>query len=278
MGVVQDYTLDYAGHEFSVQLAGASQDDIAHALGRYAGAYQRRSGELLEQEALDARGEPHRTFVVDAAKLLISFIYEHIELARRRALNEMLQAVTHITTGEDLRRRILDYLQQSEWDDRLEEVRASRRGGMDMLGQILDDLATPRDAASLRGALARLLGSYPDIPGLLILRALAEVLSPDAHQSTAAENIAAGMRFALAKLQLEHEDLATAVGQVISRARDKPGAAEILLEASIESPLADREFVRALMRSIPQELMGPPATWLNQRLAERCALLMSQRG
>jgi len=278
IGVVEDYTVNFASQEFGVRITGATREEIAAAFGRYTAAYQQRLGEQAERAALSLRGRSHREYVLAVAERLVSFIYQHIELARRRALNEMLQAAISAQTGEDLRRRILAYLEQTEWDERLEAVRTSARGGVDSLAPVLDDLVSPNDAAALRAATGRALASYPDVPGLLILRSLSEALSQDANPEVVRQNVEAALGFAFEKFQLDPKEIALALGQAITRARAKAGAAESLIRSSLGSPQADRVFVRALMQHVPRDLAGIPARWLLNKLAARCAALVTGDG
>lgn len=275
LGVVADYTVNFASQEFGVRIAGATQEEIAVAFGHYTGAYQRRLGEQEEREALALRREPHRGYVLAIAERLVSFIYQHIELTRRRALNEMLQAAISARSGDDLRRRILDYLEQSEWDERLEAIRASACGGVDSLGPLLDDLVSPNDAATLRAATGRALASYPDVPGLLILRGVSEALSPDADPEVAWQNVEAALGFASEKFRLDSTEMAAALGQTIARAQQKAGAGELLLRSSLAPTYADRIFVRALLQHVPSDLAGMPARRLMNQLAQQCAALLT---
>lgn len=278
LGVVEDYTVDFASKEFGVRIPGATQEQIAAAFGRYARLYQQRLGEQEEREALALRQESHREYVLAVAKRLVSFIYQHIELARRRALNEMLQAAISAHSGDDLRRRILDYLEQSDWDERLDAVRASALGGVDTLAPVLDDLVSPNDAAALRAATGRALASYPDVPGLLILRSVSEALSDDADPEVVRQNLEAALAFAAEKFRLDSTDVAAALGQAISRARDKAGAAELLMELTLASTHANRVLVRGLIQRLPIDLAGIPARWLINELAARCAALVIAEG
>lgn len=278
LGVVKDYTVDFASEEFGVQIAGATRQEIAEALGRYGRAYQERLGEELESKARALRGRSLREYVVEAARLLIQFIYEHIELARRRALSEMLQAASSARDGQDLRRSILAYLEETEWDEQLAPVWTSKRGGVDQLRALLDKLVSPRDAAELRGATARALASYPDVPGLLLLRALAEALCLDANPEQVRQNAEAALRFG-ADYGLNPDELAEAWGQVIRRAANKPGAAELLFGPIVERPLdsADgyRDFLRALIPKVPRALAATAAWLLLGRLARKCTQVIN---
>lgn len=189
----------------------------------------------------------------------------------------MLQAAISSRTGEDFRRRILDYLEQSEWDERLDVVRASAHGGVDSLAPVLDDVVTPNDAVALRAATARALSSYPDVPGLLILRSVSEALSPDADRDVVTQNLEAALRFAAEKFRLELSQVAIALGQAVTRARPKIGAAELLLQSILSSSRVDRILVRALLQHVPIEVVGAPANWLTNQLMLRCADLFEPR-
>jgi ATP-dependent DNA helicase RecQ len=278
LGVVEDYTVDYASEEFGVRVAGAAPEQIAPALGRYGGAYQARLGEELERQARQLLGRPYREYVLSVAELLVRFIYEHIELARRRALSEMLQAAESAGDGEEFRRRILDYLEQSQWDDWLGAVITSRLGGLDQLGPIVDLLVSPKDAVELRAAAGRALASYPDVPGLLILRSLSEALCPDADAEVVRANAHGALRFATEQFRIEPGQLAVAWGQAIQRAVTKPGAAELLLAAVLAqirgSPDTYHRFGRVLLAQVPPGMASAVGWVLLGRLVNKCATLL----
>ncbi|MCL5962711.1 MAG: RecQ family ATP-dependent DNA helicase [Chloroflexi bacterium] len=269
IGVVADYTVDFSAHEFVAMLSGASQQEIAQSFGRYAASYQRKLGERSEAESLAVIGKDHREFVLAVAALLVDFIYKHVELARRSSLNEMLLAASSARTGEDLRQRILDYLSQSEFDERLNAVLASSCGGLDALTPLLDDLVSPIDAAALRGAVARLLGSYPDVPGLLLLRSITEALCRDTDADVVRQNVEAAVEFALRKYGIDITVIASACGEVVSQAAYKDGAALQIAMALIKASRSDRILIRELMRQVPFSTASYFASELNYRLVDR---------
>lgn len=275
LGVVADYTVNFASEEFAVRIAGATPEEIADAIGRYAGAYQSRLGEQMRWEALRISANPYRKYVLAVAKRLIHFIYQHVELARRRALSEMLDAAMSARDGEELRRRILNYLEQSEWDELLERVRTSKRGGMDQLAQILEMVVSPNDASALRAAAGRALASYPDVPGFLTLRSVAEAMCPDADPEVVRQNAEAALKFAKA-FALDPSDVASGWGSAVTRAATKPGAAELLLHAIVRTQYADRQLLRALLPHLPRPLVGEPSWLLLGKLRKTCAELLTE--
>lgn len=207
------------------------------------------------------------------AALLLDFIYAHVEATRRRSLNEMLRAASDCQSDDDLRARILDYLEQSEYDERLNDVIGSQNGGVDELPAILDDITSPGEAAALRGAVARLLGSYPDLPGLLFLRSVSEALARDAAIDAVVENFGAALKFAADPYGLDRSAVAMACGQAISNAARKHGVGPALFEAVIASPWAERSFVRELLPLVPFDSAIVGLAWLQGELATAVSAL-----
>ena len=278
LGAVADYTVDYAASECSLSLSGSSREDIADCFGRYAASYQKRLGEECKAAALSRSGEDHRRFVLATAELLIDFIYQHIELARRRSMNEMLTAATSARDGEALRQRILQYLEHSEYDEALDDVVSSAVGGVDHLGPLLDNVVSKNDAAALSGAVARRLASYPDVPGLLLLRSYSEALAADTDAAVVRENLEAAVDFAFSKYGLATDVVAKAVGQTLVALRTRAGAAEHAESVILDSSWRSREFVRQLVRHVPTELSGGFARWLSRQLTTKSAEMRAVEG
>jgi ATP-dependent DNA helicase RecQ len=267
IGVVADYTVDYAASEFGVTVSGAPDDQIIEAYGSYVAAYQRGLRQEAERQALAAR-DGGAELVSTVASLLVDFIYRHVELARRSSLNEMLLAASSAGAGEDLRSRILEYLEHTEFDDRLVDLLASPVGGIDKFQALLDDIISPEDAGQLRGAVASMLTSYPDVPGLLMLRAIAEALSRDADEQVAHQTLEAALKFSRA-FQLEASMVAAACADVILAVSRRPDITAKLAQSILESDWASAEFLREMVRLLPTELAGPGARALNNILAVR---------
>jgi hypothetical protein len=178
-------------------------------------------------------------------------------------------AASRVQSGEELRARILDHLEHFEFDKPLEAIIASALGGLDRLEYLLDDLVSPKDAAALRGTVARQLSSYPDNPGLLLLRAITEVLSQDGDFSTATENLKAGIETALGPYQIDPRFVASACGKIAAAALKKPGAVECFMDTMMASGFYSRDLVRLALEELPEEVSWVPASWLMGDLAQR---------
>jgi hypothetical protein len=166
---------------------------------------------------------------------------------------------------------MLDYLEaHPEYDEPLQRVTTSEHGGFELIAEIGDLLDTPDDAAALRGSVSRSLASYPDIPGLLFLRGLAEALVRNANLELAADNIRAGLRYAASHYRIPPNVCGRALGGLLTRlAVSSPDAAAALGAASL-TPGLDNEFLRALCAACPDEIAALSAAELALRLAERC--------
>lgn len=276
IGIIEDYTVNYASQEFLVRLSGATQPEIAEALGAYAGTYQTALAETTRRRALALQSFDNKAFVAGVSDLLVDFVYEHIELARRRSLSEMLNAARSATDGEKLRERILRYLEATEFDERLGEIMESSAGGLDILDQVLMDVVSPKEAESLRGAVAQYLSSYPDVPGLLLLRACSEALSRDGSEEVVRENIMAAIGYALDQYHFAPEAVGRQCGGTVERLKAKEGTAELFLRYFVTAPNADRDFVRGLLQTVPAEYATIPAQWLSIRMAQQTETLLQK--
>lgn len=189
----------------------------------------------------------YNQFLNHLASELVAFIYDHIEQARRRALSEMLEA-TRTGRGEDLRRRILEYLQSTSFSDRVSTLTQSAVGGTDSILPILRDVTSSEDAEELRGEVARALGSYPDNPGLLLLRALAETLARDSNPEMIAQSVEGFFRFSREdRYQLTPIQLAQACAAVVRCADIAPGKAKQLCLDLLRNEVGNRPFLRELL-------------------------------
>ena len=270
LGVVRNYAVIHSNRQLEVHATGAQVEELCDAFVAYVSSYQRRLGELQRKRLESAASS--RTYnecLTDLALSLVEFIYDHIEQARRRALSEMLEA-TRTGRGEDLRRRILEYLQSTRFSDRVFTLTQSAVGGTDCLVPILEDVTSPEDAEELRGEVARALGSYPDNPGLLLLRALAETLARDSNPEMIAQSVAGFFRFSREdRYQLTPIQLAQACAAVVDCADIAPGKAGEFCLHLLRSEVGNRPFLRELLATGQPHLSSLAGELLMDIVVER---------
>lgn len=231
LGVIGDYTIDYSANEFSVQLTGVSKEQSADTFARYVQGYNK--GRVASERAKVDRhlNEDFGSFVRSASRILIEFIYDTIERGRRRALREMLslseEALRSDSPDTAVRERLLRYLETTysrEIEDVLVETNRFIRlmelvdGKVEMAsGEVLGGLRSPKDALEIRGQAARYLESYPDHPGLLTLRAVAEAHCPDCSITAVVDNLHAAINFAIERYNVEPNVIADLLAWSLAR-------------------------------------------------------------
>jgi len=140
---------------------------------------------------------------------------------------------------------------------------------------LLDDLVSPLHAERLRGAVSRQLTSYPNVPGLLLLRALTEFLARDADRGIAAQDFGAAVRFALDAFGTEPEELGSSIGMIVRRMAGSRELAVWMMEQCVGHSRADRAFMRGLISEAPSELTRPAKSWLLARLQEQSEVMLA---
>lgn len=179
LGVVRDYLVDWGSKKFTVHTAAVEPADIQRALLTFVERSQpgRVEALRLELDELDLR-KLSETIEV-CGRMLVSFVYETIERSRRRSLREMWVAAKEARTDAELRQRVLDYLSEGDVAPILERLAEEQRFDLAAWRDAWARLTSVDDAREWRGTTARLLASYPDQPGLLVGRAIAELVDPD---------------------------------------------------------------------------------------------------
>lgn len=274
VGVISDYTIDYSKNEFTVTKSGAGNQQIIETYGRYVAGYVLSMGESEVKKTQKLVERPMEEFVIGVVDLLLHFIYDHIELGRRRALSEMVAACTGSLSDEDIRQRILRYLEATEYSENLEQLVSDKSAGIRTCWDIFDLVHSPNEAAVLRGQVSRYLESYPDYPGLLILRALSEVYSQDGVPEIAMQNLTAAWSSAINKYGIGSSvvlrSATLAVATIVGR--DRRLAAELVNE--LIGAFSEREQLREMVEQLTGGLVFIPAWILLKKLNRDCQSLL----
>jgi hypothetical protein len=178
--VIADYTIDYPNNRIDAQMGGATEEQIKSGLLDYVGTYQQARARRLSGSIQPGNGNLSE-YVLQITEQLLNFVYETIELSRRRALLEMAQTCSTDATDETIRARILAYLEKSEFDDALDTIVGDTED-WEHIYSLLDEIVSLRHAVELRGQVARNLESYPDHPSLLFLRGLVETICEESDK------------------------------------------------------------------------------------------------
>lgn len=277
LGVVADYTVDYAAREIRLRLNHADHSHILDAVYRFFAAYQRDRARVAVEGLRQHVTEPLTTFTRRAAKLVIEFVYDVIERGRRQALFEMLDACKRSADSEQFRARILRYLDSSTFSETVERMIAGESGGLPVAVEALSSVRSVLDAAELRGQVGRALEAYPDHPGLRLTRAASEAMCVDAQLITVFENASACAGFAEHKYGISNAVFVAAALEAVRVVGDvRPLPARHLVGGVIHGSLDKRSTARRLLAALPASVSGPAAASLVMGLRARLAPLLQE--
>lgn len=177
LGAVEDYCIEGWGktERAAVVLSNTDSEQIAKKLLGFVARSQPGRVGAFSSRVRDYSNTAEA--VRECSRMLSEFVYDTIGRARQRSLHEMWElAESGTQDGENVRRGILDYLTEG-----VPSAVALRLAEMDRFfysdwTDELDAITNADDARQWRAGAARLLGSYPDHPGLLAARAFAGAL------------------------------------------------------------------------------------------------------
>lgn len=276
LGIVSDYTIRYASEEFAINICGATKQEMIEAYGRYVAGYLGSRRQVEEEKASTLLALPFVTFILQLTELLIHFVYDVIEQGRRRALREMVLAATLAPTDSSMRQRILSYLEQTQYSEALDQVLAASDAGLEATRDVFERVRSSNDAAELRGQVARYLESYPDHPGLLMLRAVSEMCCRDRNAEAAKEDFKASLSASTEKYRVSESSLISFIAWSISKisGMSVPLAKELQAIALAKHPT--RTLARQLVKGSTVTLALVPAWFLVGKLTGQSIKIISK--
>lgn len=262
LGVVSDYSVDWGAKTYTVRLAEVNPAAVPQALVRYVERTDPARAAVLRED-LEARNLTDLDEAVeDCAKELLKFVYDRIAGSRRRSLHEMWLAARHARGPDadaELRRRILDYLTEGDIAKKLDELVERTPFLFADWTAFLHAVMPGPDARELRGASGRLLESFPDHPGLLLARGIAELLlAPNGDLDDAAENLERAFRSAREVYRAPRSDLDPAAEAILEIASSHEGALIVAL-AVVRSSGVGEEAARRHEERFLREAAPPGA-------------------
>jgi RecQ family ATP-dependent DNA helicase len=286
IGVISDYTIDYSRNIFSLQLTGATKQQIITSYGNYIGSYLLSRKEVEVEKASQFLNLEYIDFVLKIVELLLNFIYDVIEKGRRRAIQEMLLAcegrsffnnAVDDSIDKFIRSRILRYLEATQYSEILEKILEAQDAGLIRSKEIMDNVLSSNDAAELRGQVTRYLESYPDHPALLMLRSLSEIYCRDKNNEIVKQNFLASISSSKTQYGLKDYIVYEYASWGISKIyyRDIICASALINELIKDS---DRFHIRLFISKLEPEFAGIPAWLLLKKLADSCAFLLFKKG
>lgn len=211
LGVVDDYLKEWGSQEFVVTVNGVGPDDVVSSLLKFVERSQPGRTEAISQRVQHNYRKVSEA-VDECGRALMEFVYETIERSRRRSLREMWLAARESATkgagaDEALRSRILDFLAEGDLIPGLEKLVDDPQFSFVKWQEQWANIANGNDAREWRAATARLLASYPDHPGLLVARGLAEAVDPEGNLQEFEFNVMSALDAAARNYRMSPNDL-----------------------------------------------------------------------
>ena len=218
LGVIVDYEVDFGARRFIVIV---DSFDLDHSKGRLLGyvnaAQPARSRVIARQLESIGSGNPLDVAAV-LSQALIEFTYDVIERSRRRMIQESILLARQARNDAEIRNRILDYLQEGLGAANLEELIEAPDINLQAWLELTYRIQTPIDAGEVRGLCIRALESYPDHPGLLLTRAVAESMCSDHDQRVTARGVSSAVRRAVVEYEIPIDEVSGIVNDLFDLA------------------------------------------------------------
>ena len=220
LGVVKDYLKE--AKKFIVTVEGVKTENVVKGLMDF---IKRQPGQpLAGVKARVGNPEDLITAIEICGQELIKFVYRTIEQARRRSLREMWLTVHGAHNSSDpseyIRNRILEYMSEGFAIQELLKLAEKPDFRFSDFVSAWDGIEGETDAREWRGAAARLLGSYPDHPGLLASRAMPEALIPDGDPHEFESNLISSLRAARTEYQASPDNINDGVHGMFVKVRE----------------------------------------------------------
>ena len=179
IGVVEDYELDWNQKQILVDVPRFDFEGSKNKIIEYVKLAQPNNSKESVDRIETISAQTPVELAMALASELIKFTYHVIERSRRSAIRETVNLVRNAKTDENIRNRILEYLQEGVNGERIQELLLNTQDDFDGWWELIEKMQAAVDGGELRGLSIRALESYPDDPGLLFARAASEAMCSD---------------------------------------------------------------------------------------------------
>ena len=179
VGIVSDYTVDWNRRQLSVNVPRFDFEHCKSTVVEHIRLAQPWRTSVFAQRVESIADKEPRESAMALVSVLIEFTYDAIERGRRQAIREAVELARNASEDADIRRRIIDYLEEGVHTQRIDELLSKTKIDLDEWYQLILKVHTAVDAGGLRGLTARRLESDADHPGLRFTRGASEAMCSD---------------------------------------------------------------------------------------------------
>jgi ATP-dependent DNA helicase RecQ len=275
VGVVDDYEVEFGSRKYIVHSNPFDLEVCKGMLRDYVEAAQpaltRTFTRILEQIQQGSAQE----LALQLAGCFIQFTYDIIERSRRRMIQECVLLSRQAKNDEEIRARLLDYLQEGIGKESLDRLLEDLDVNLETWCELLDHVQTAVDANELRASCGRALESYPSHPGLLLIRGVAEALCSDSDDKVVVQGIESAVTTAVTNYGLSKEQVETSLKSLFTLAGTRGrelGPPLVLAVLNLCESIAwlEPEAVMTHAGDLDDDRVGAVvATWRVERLSNK---------
>ena len=269
IGAFDDYEVIFGSKLFRIYYSSFDIDRCKANLLAY--VHSAQPGRIkVFAEQLDAISEGDaKALALKLARLFVDFTYDVIERSRRRSIQEAVLLARTARTDHEIRQRLLNYLQEGVGSERiealLEETEVSLKDWTDMF----ENISSPMDAGEIRGLSIRSLESFPDHPGLLMTRGVAEMMCSNADDTVSSQVLHSAFVNSMTRYAINEEEVGESFEWLVEMCSGKA--------PSLGLPLAVAFFDAARDKALSDELNSRGETLLGSLQDERVRTVLESR-
>ncbi|MFW5988139.1 MAG: RecQ family ATP-dependent DNA helicase [bacterium] len=249
--LIRDYTVDFSHKRFKVHIVKQPQENYVNNIKDYISLYKTR--EYTARIPDMVKNMDGKNLMIKTLKFLIKFIYDEIEKKRRNAIRTIVEVCRKSETGEDIRRDLIAYLEESPFTEPLKEIAQEIK--QYKWWDLLDEVQDIEQARTLLFGARRRLESSPDHPGLHFIIGFARLLLNNNDEEEFISDIRQGISHLSKHISNETEILRELIYQFDKRFNDldnypdlKTKLANLILDKS-----PDRKLAKKLHENAPDK-------------------------
>lgn len=247
IGSVIDYEVNYGGQRITVHMDRYNPERWKQCSVSYVRAAQPARAEQYAEQVRHLSFENQDNTAIAAIQLaetLVDFTYNVIEKSRRRMIQEAMLIARDVENEKDFRQRLLDYLQEGVGNERMQQLAEEEAVGFNDWIELAQNINTPIEAGEFRGLSIRLLESYPDHPGLLVVRALSEAFTNEPNRELIRQSLDAALGASIGTdYNVEEQEILILLNYLFEVAQIRTSAlAPPLADVVLDGRLDDEEW------------------------------------
>ena len=269
-GIVEDLEVNYGSKNIVVSVRPFHFDTSRKIIEEYIRESQPARLRSIMNKLDTIETINHSAQPQNLCNLMIDFTYDVIERSRRRMLYEAILLGRNYSDDEEIRQYLLDYLQEGLGAEKIAQLAEESSINFEEWLELFAKISTPMEAGEIRGIAIRLLETYPDHPGMLLLRGVSETLVQKNDDLLVRNSITTALANATDRYDCTDDQLKSLLLQLIDFASSRSHNLRVPLISAIRHTARNFDYVDD---EVSKKLSYSSQTWDE---ASRMAVLASE--